>query len=69
MGWADSVKATALKVLVERKTMTGRAPANSLWTWNPYEVWLSRARPALPVASVVGGCNSRVESRARLIPE
>ncbi len=51
MGWADSVKATALRVLAERKTTTGRAPADSLWTWNPYDVWLSRARPARDAAA------------------
>ena len=45
MGWADTVKSTALAVLAERATPTGRVSTGALWTWNPYDVWLSRVRP------------------------
>ncbi len=44
MGWADTVKSTALTVLAERTTPTGRVSTAAPWTWNPYDVWLSRAR-------------------------
>ncbi len=45
MGWADTVKATALAVLAERTETTGRNSSHALWNWNPYDVWLSRVRP------------------------
>jgi hypothetical protein len=45
MGWADTVKSSALTVLAERTETTGRVSGHTLWTWNPYGVWLSRARP------------------------
>ena len=50
MGWADTVKATALTVLAERTETTGRVSADALWTWNPYDVWLSRVRPTDEIA-------------------
>jgi hypothetical protein len=45
MGWADTVKSKALTALAERTTPTGRVSTGALWTWNPYDVWLSRVRP------------------------
>jgi hypothetical protein len=42
MGWADTVKSTALTVLAERTTPTGRVSADTLWTSKPCGVWLSR---------------------------
>lgn len=45
MGWAETVKSTALTVLAERTAPTGRVSADTLWTWNSYDVWLSRVRP------------------------
>jgi hypothetical protein len=51
MGWADTVKATALTVLAERTETTGRISARTLWTWSPYEVWLSRVRPSRETAA------------------
>ena len=51
MGWADTVKATALTVLAERTETTGRVSADALWTWNPYDVWLSRVRPTDEIAA------------------
>jgi hypothetical protein len=50
MGWADTVKATALKILAERTETPDRASTNTLWTWSPYDVWLSRVRPPLDSA-------------------
>ena len=51
MGWADTVKATALTVLAERAATTGRVAADALWTWNPYGVWLSGVRPTREIAT------------------
>jgi hypothetical protein len=51
MGWADTVKATALTVLAERTETTGRVSAHTLWTWSPYDVWLSRVRPSHETAT------------------
>lgn len=45
MNWADTAKATARTVLAERTATTGRVSRDALWTWNPYDVWLSRVRP------------------------
>ena len=50
MSWADTVKSTALTVLAERTAPTGRVSADALWTWNPYDVWLSRVRPTGEIA-------------------
>jgi hypothetical protein len=51
MGWADTVKSTALTVLAERTATTGRVSADTLWTWNPHDVWLSRVRPPREIAA------------------
>lgn len=51
MGWAETVKATALTVLAERTETTGRVAARTLWTWSPYDVWLSRVRPSRETAA------------------
>jgi hypothetical protein len=51
MGWADTVKATALTVLAERTETTGRVSASTLWAWSPYDVWLSRVRPSREAAA------------------
>ncbi len=51
MGWADTVKATARTVLTERTATTGRVSVDALWTWDPYDVWLSRVRPLGDIAA------------------
>jgi hypothetical protein len=51
MNWADTVKATARTVLAERTATTGRVSVDAPWTWNPYDVWLSRARASRETAA------------------
>jgi len=51
MNWADTVKATARTVLAERTATTGRVSVNAPWTWNAYDVWLSRVRPSREIAA------------------
>ncbi len=63
MSWADTVKATALTVLAERTETTGRVSADALWTWNPYDVWLSRVRPTDEIAGS-GECPAHSKRRA-----
>jgi len=42
--WQSTMKATALATLAERTTTTGRTAIDTPWSWNPYEVWLSRVQ-------------------------
>jgi hypothetical protein len=42
MGWADTVKSTALAVLAKRTATAGRISVDAPWSWNPHDVWLSR---------------------------
>jgi len=44
MSWADTVKATALAVRAERTATAGRLFVATPWSWNPHDVWLTRAR-------------------------
>jgi hypothetical protein len=44
MSWADTIKATALAALAERTAPTARFVADAPWSWNPHDVWLTRAR-------------------------
>jgi hypothetical protein len=51
MSWADKVKATALAALAGRTTTAGRVSIHTPWTWNPHDVWLTRAsQPRQPAA-------------------
>ncbi len=45
MSWADKVKATALAALAERTTTAAPRAADTPWSWNAHDVWLSRAKP------------------------
>jgi hypothetical protein len=38
------MKATALAVLAERPAPPDRIVVDAPWTWNPKDVWLTRAR-------------------------
>lgn len=68
MGWADTVKSTALTVLAERTTPTGRVSTGALWTWNPYDVWLSRVRPTGESAAQPSAGDSPTQSRRDTAP-
>ena len=68
MGWADTVKSTALTVLAERTTPTGRVSADTLWTWNPYDVWLSRVRPTGEIAAQPSASDSPTQPRRDTAP-
>ena len=46
MSWSEAVRAAGLAVLAERPAASDRAPDDTLYRWDPYEIWLSRARPA-----------------------
>jgi hypothetical protein len=51
MSWADTVKATALAALAGRTATAGRGSVDKPWTWNPHDVWLTRAsEPRQPAA-------------------
>jgi hypothetical protein len=43
MSWADTIKATALAALAERTSSPARSVVDVPWSWNPYDVWLTRA--------------------------
>ncbi len=43
MSWNETVKAAALAALVERTPPDARISVDAPWTWNPHDVWLSRA--------------------------
>ena len=45
MSWADKVKAAALAVLAEHTATPARIVADASYTWNAYDVWLSRVQP------------------------
>jgi hypothetical protein len=44
MSWADTVKATALAALAGRTATAARISVDTPWSWNPHDVWLTRAR-------------------------
>jgi hypothetical protein len=51
MSWADTVRATALAALAGRTTTAARTAVDTPWTWNPHDVWLTRAsQPRQPAA-------------------
>ncbi len=43
MSWADTVTATALAALAGRTATAGRVSVHTPWSWNPHDVWLTRA--------------------------
>ena len=43
MSWADTVTATALAALAGRPATAGRGSVDTPWSWNPHDVWLTRA--------------------------
>jgi len=43
MSWADFVVATALAALAERSATAARISIDTPWSWNPHDVWLTRA--------------------------
>jgi hypothetical protein len=52
MRWADIMKATALAALAERAATAAPAATDTRSTWDPHEVWLSRARRSREVSAV-----------------
>ena len=68
MGWADTVKATALTVLAERTATIGRVSADTLWTWNSHDVWLSRVRPPGVIAAQPSASDSPAQPRRDTAP-
>ena len=68
MGWADTVKSTALTVLAERTAPTGRVTAETLWTSNPYGVWLSRVRRPGVIAAQPSASDSPAQPRRDSAP-
>ena len=51
MNWADQVKATALTVAAEHAATPARISVDTPWSWNPHDVWLTRAsEPRQPAA-------------------
>ena len=51
MNWADQVKATALTVAAERTATPARNVADESYSWNAYDVWLSRVQPPRELAA------------------
>lgn len=47
MSWSETVRAAGLAVLAERPATSGRTPDDTPYRWDPYDVWLSRARSSL----------------------
>jgi len=45
MSWADKVKATALATAAEDTATPARIVADASYSWNAYDVWLSRVKP------------------------
>jgi len=43
MSWADTAIATALAALAGRTPTTARIVVDAPWSWNPHDVWLTRA--------------------------
>ena len=68
MGWADTVKSTALSVLAERTAPTGRASDNTLWTSKPCGVWLSRVSPPGVIAAPPSVSDSPAQPRRDSAP-
>lgn len=68
MGWADTVKSTALTVLAERTATTGRVSTDALWTWNAYDVWLSRVRPSREIAALQSQSDPATQPRRDTSP-
>lgn len=46
MSWNETVRAAGLAALAERTSPAVRAPRDIPYRWDPYEIWLSRARSA-----------------------
>ena len=46
MSWSEAVRAAGLAALADRTAPAARAPRVVPYRWDPYEIWLSRARPA-----------------------
>jgi hypothetical protein len=45
MRWAEKARAAALAVQAERCAAPARKGAEASYSWNAYNVWLSRAKP------------------------
>jgi len=51
MSWADKVKTTALAALADRTATARPIFVETPWSWNPHDVWLTRAgQPRKPAA-------------------
>jgi len=50
MSWVDKIKATALATLAERPAAPARSVTNASYSWNAYDVWLSRVQPPRDIA-------------------
>lgn len=44
MNWAEIMKATASATSADRSATADRVPVDLPWSWNPHDVWLTRAR-------------------------
>jgi len=51
MSWNDTVKAAALAAQAERTATAGRIVADTPWSWNPHDVWLSRVKQPREIAA------------------
>lgn len=64
--WAKTMKVTALTTAGRQSTTVVRTAVDLPWSWNPREVWLSRARqPRARVTRAVLGAPSRRVARGR----
>ena len=45
MRWHETMKSNALATAAERPATPARTAAAAAWTWNAYDVWLSRVQP------------------------
>jgi len=46
MNWAETMKASAIATSADRNATADRVSVILPWSWNPHEVWLTRARQA-----------------------
>ena len=60
MRWADTMKATAIAALAERTATAAPAATDTRSTWDPHEVWLSRARQSRVVAALAPATSEAV---------
>jgi len=66
--WQDSVKAAALATAAERTATPVRNVSDASYSWNAYDVWLSRVQPPRDIAGPTSMTDPVIQRRHDTAP-